>query len=123
MRRIYVQESMSFYNQSSKLWIAKLSSNLFCRLALIGLLLVVFCHTALARPQTVTEEKTEGEATISLKLEDTFILDDALMPCEITLVVRGEDKELTAGDTIKVKLIEDDVPFTELGDDLKWEVD
>lgn len=78
---------------------------------------------AWARPPLVTAEKVSGDASVILKLEDQFIKDDSLIPCELIVEVLGENKPLTEGDTITILLNEDDLPLTDLGDDNIWTED
>lgn len=73
-----------------------------------------------ARPPKVTVEKTEGDATVTLTLEDNFIKDDSLIPCRLTVLITGTNQEFTEGDTVKVFLMEDDTPFIGLFDDALW---
>jgi hypothetical protein len=96
------------------LWSRLSSLSAFTAILLCGLSL---CW---ARPQTVTVEETEGDVSLTLTLEETYILDDINIPCTIEMTILGENRELTAGDTIEVKLLEDDVPFTMIGDDTIW---
>lgn len=70
-----------------------------------------------ARPALATAEQVSGDVSVILKLEEQYILDDAVVPCEMIVEVLGENKSLTEGDTIKVRLFEDDIPFTDIGDD------
>ena len=95
------------------------------RASLIALILSCLCTISLswARPPKVTVEKEEGDATVTLTLEDEFIKDDASIPCEINVEISGSNKPFTEGDTIKVKVIEDDVPLVGIGDDILWEIE
>lgn len=76
-----------------------------------------------ARPtlQTVSEE--ERDVTVSLSMEEMFILDDQRVFCSLSVVVVGDNKPLTAGDTIRVKLLEDDWSIFGFGDDVPWEIE
>ena len=76
-----------------------------------------------ARPPKVTVEKEEGDATITLTLEDEFIKDDAIVPCQLNVEILGANKPFTEGDTIKIRVIEDDVPLVGIGDDTLWELE
>jgi hypothetical protein len=76
-----------------------------------------------ARPPKVTVEKEEGDATITLTLEDEFIKDDAIVPCQLNVEILGANKPFTEGDTIKIRVIEDDVPLISIGDDTLWELE
>jgi hypothetical protein len=87
----------------------------------IGFLL--FGGSLWARPTTVSVEKTQDDATISLTMEDEFILDDQRLFCKIHVVVVGEYREFEEGDTVTVRLLEDDIPLIQTGDDLLWEVE
>ena len=84
---------------------------------------------ALPLPETrgldplVTVEKVEGDATVTLILEDEFIKDDALIPCQVTVEISGSNKAFTEGDTIELRILEDDVPLTDIGDDVLWEIE
>ena len=59
----------------------------------------------------VTAEKVERDASVILKLEEQFIVDDSQVPCEMIVEVLGENRPLTEGDTIDIALNEDDVPL------------
>jgi len=74
-----------------------------------------------ARPQLVTQEKVSGDTTVRLTLEEQFILDDQNTPCLVEVVITGDEKPMTAGDSVTIKVYEDDVPLTTIGDDLLWE--
>ena len=79
--------------------------------------------TAFARPQVITQEKVDGELTVRITLEEQYILGDVRTPCTISVSATGEDKPFTAGDTITIKVFEDDVPGIQLGDDLIWSLE
>jgi len=85
--------------------------------------LFVLCLPLLsfARPQLVTQEKSAGDTTIRLTLEEQFILDDQNTPCLLEVVITGDEKPMTMGDSVTLKVFEDDVPLTTIGDDLLWE--
>ena len=88
----------------------------------LGLVLLL-ASTTWARPPLVTAEMVEGDASVSLKLEDQFIQGDMHIPCEMIVEVLGENRPLTEGDTIEILLNEDDVPLTDIGDDTLWRED
>ena len=90
---------------------------------LIGLTLVLWLFTlssSWARPPKVTVEKEEGDTTVTLTLEDEFIKDDSSIPCQLNVEILGSNKPFTEGDTIKIRVIEDDVPVVGIGDDTLW---
>ena len=86
----------------------------------ISLLSMTLVNSVWARPALVTAEKVEGDASVILKLEEQFIRNDSSVPCEMIVEVLGEEKALTAGDTIKIVLNEDDIPLIDFGDDNLW---
>ena len=89
----------------------------------LGASLLTSPKHAWARPPLVTVEKVEGDATVTLILEDEFIKDDALIPCQVTVEISGSNKAFTEGDTIELRILEDDVPLTDIGDDVLWEIE
>ena len=74
------------------------------------LLSLVVVSTSWARPALLTSEKVEGDASVILKLEEQFIVDDSSVPCEMIVEVLGEERPLAEGDTIDIFLNEDDLP-------------
>ena len=84
------------------------------------LLSLVVVSTSWARPALLTSEKVEGDASVILKLEEQFIVDDSSVPCEMIVEVLGEERPLAEGDTIDIFLNEDDTPVIDFGDDNLW---
>ena len=73
----------------------------------------------IARPTLRTVTQTEGDAVVTLTLENQFIEDDLRVPCEVSITVDGERRPLEVGDTILLSVKEDDA----IGDDLIFEVE
>ena len=93
---------------------------------LIGITLGLWLFTissSWARPPKVTVEKEEGDTTVTLTLEEEFIKDDSSVPCTLTVEILGSNKPFTEGDTIRIRVIEDDVPVVGIGDDTLWELE
>ena len=76
--------------------------------------------SAWARPAMRVVSQEEGDATISLSLESQYIEDDSVIPCEVNVVVLGENRPFTLGDTISIEVKEDDGI---IGDDSIWAVE
>lgn len=72
-----------------------------------------------SRPTLRTVSQTEGDAEITLQLENRFVDEDSLIPCEVSVSVQGENRPLIVGDTLLISVKEDDT----FGDDVLFEIE
>lgn len=70
-----------------------------------------------ALPAIEQVQKTTDDATVTLKIYPKAIKGDAKSPCEINIDILGMARAFSAGDQLKIELLESDAGF---GDDLLW---
>ncbi|MBM4291321.1 MAG: hypothetical protein FJ138_07700, partial [Deltaproteobacteria bacterium] len=63
----------------------------------------------------------EGDVTVRLTVEEGLIAGDARVYCALSVTVTGAARPFAQGDAVLLRVLEDDVPFTQVGDDLLWE--
>ncbi len=84
---------------------------------LIGSVALLATSGAWALPQTTSAVGSDRDATLTLTTWDKVIIGDTRSRCALRLVVGSAEIAFTDGDTIQVKVYEDDV----LGDDVIWQ--
>lgn len=70
-----------------------------------------------ALPNIISAERTDGEATVTLRLFTEAITADLRSWCEVRIQATGNDTPFTSGDSVSIWVREDDVAL----DDLLWE--
>ena len=96
----------------------------FGRATRLGFLLALVFPLAIsgsaqARPAVAGASDTVDDATLTLRVLEQMILGDARSWCELRIEDAGEQIPLRPGDTVSLRVYENDIA----GDDLLWETD
>ncbi len=82
-------------------------------------LTVFVATTAWALPPERSSQGTDDDASVTVSVLDRAIRGDVRSWCSMRILIRGEERALRRNDTVRLRLIEDDL----VGDDTLWGTD